>query len=285
MEQLSVVTGWLALGLLVAATVLYAYQFYLRRTNLAWWGRFLAGAGTLVLTASIGFRSSADDGTVLTGPHSTLVLLAWALLIVYFIVEHFIKVKVYGTFLVPLAVALLVVAQFLSGAIPEGINPGEARLLDSWRVGIHVALVIFANAGFAIGGAASALYLVLDRQLKAHKTTPMFRRMPSLTQTQALARRSIGLAYPVYTAGILLGTIRAIETDVGGWWADPRVMLAGVVWVAFGVYLVAVYRHGVSARSAAWIAIVGLATVVVLSIVARTLPVGFHVFALPGLPS
>ena len=80
MDQLAVVTGWLALGLLVAATVLYAYQFYLRRTNLAWWARLLAGAGTVVLTASIGFRSSADDGTVLTGPHNTLVLLAWALL-------------------------------------------------------------------------------------------------------------------------------------------------------------------------------------------------------------
>ena len=282
MEQLAVVTGWLALGLLVAATVLYAYQFFLRRSNLAWWARFLAGAGTIVLTASIGFRSISTEGTVLTGPYNTLVLLAWALLIVYFIVEHLIKIKTYGTFLVPVAVGLLIVAQFLSGATPPGLTAQEALLLDSWRVGIHVALIIFANAGFAIGGAASILYLVLDRQLKAHKTTPMFRRMPSLTQTQTLARRSIGLAYPAYTAGLILGTIRAIETDVTGWWQDPRVMLAGLVWLVFGYYLVRVYRHGISARSAAWIAVVGLVFVIVLAIVARTLPVGFHVFALSG---
>lgn len=285
MEQLAVVAGWLALGLLATATVLYVYQFYLRRTNLSWWARFMAGAGTLALTASIGFQSSATDGTVLTGPHNTLVLLAWALLIVYFIIEHFIKIKTYGTFLVPLSVGLLIVAEFLSGATPGGITAEEMRLLDSWRVGIHVAVIIFANAGFAIGGAAAALYLVLDRQLKRHKTSAMFRRMPSLTQTQALARRAIALAYPAYTAGILLGTIRAIETDVSGWWQDPRVMLSGLVWVIFGVYLIRVYRHGISARTAAWIAIVGLVLVIVLSIVARTIPSGFHIFAVPGLGS
>jgi ABC-type transport system involved in cytochrome c biogenesis permease subunit len=280
MEQLAVVSGWLALGLLMAATVLYGYQFYLRRTNLSWWARFMAGAGTLALTASIGFQSTATEGTVLTGPHNTLVLLAWALLIVYFIIEHFIKVKT-----VPLSVALLIVAELLSGVTPTSITAEEALLLDSWRVGIHVALIIFAYAGFAIGGAASGLYLVLDRQLKRHKTTAMFRRMPSLTQTQALARRAIALAFPAYTAGILLGTIRAIETDLAGWWQDPRVMVSGIVFAVFGYYLIRVYRHGISARTAAWIALVGLAFVIILAVIARTLPTGFHVFAVPGIGS
>jgi len=283
LEQLAAFTGWLALALLIGATVLYAYQFLLRRQNLAWWARFLTGAGTITLTISIGLQSTASDGTVLTGPYNTLVLLAWALLIVYFVVEHLIKVKVYGTFLVPLAVVLLILAQFLSGATPTGIDAEELRLLDSWRVGFHVALIIFANAGFAIGGAASALYLIQDSQLKRHRTTALFRRLPSLSQTQNLARRSIALAYPAYTAGMILGIIRAIETDVSGWWADPRIMLSGVVWLIFGVYLVRVYRHGISARSAAWIAITGLVVVAVLAIVARTLPIGFHVFALPGV--
>lgn len=283
MEQLAVFTRWLALALLIAATVLYAYQFLLRRQNLAWWARFLTGAGTITLTAAIGLRSSVSNGTELTGPHNTLVLLAWALLIVYFVMEHLIKAKVYGTFLVPAAVVLLIVAQFLSGATPKGITAEELRLLDSWRVGFHVALIVFANAGFAVGGAGSALYLVQDAQLKAHKTTALFRRLPSLSQTQNLARRAIAMAFPAYTAGMVLGIIRAVETDVAGWWADPRIMLSGLVWLIFGTYLVRVYRHGISARSAAWIAIVGLVVVVILAIVARTIPVGFHVFALPGV--
>ncbi len=280
MEQIAVLTRWAALGLLIASTVLYVYQFYLRRPKLAWWARFTTGAGFLTLTTAIGVRSTIDQGTILTGRHNTLVLLAWTLLLLYFVVEHLIKVKTYGAILVPVAVVLLSVAQFLSGSTPAGLSETELELLNSWRVGIHVALILFANAGFAIGSVAAALYLVQDRQLKAHKTTPLFRRLPSLAQTQTLARRAIALAFPAYTAGMLLGTFRAIETDVSGWWADPRVMLSGVVWAVYGTYLVRVYRHGISARTASRIALAGLLFVIVLAIVARTLPSGFHVFAI-----
>ncbi len=280
LEQLAVVTRWFSLALLVGATVLYAYQFLMKRETLAWWVRFMTGAGTLMLTAAIGLRSSVSNGTELVGPHNTLVLLAWALLMVYFAVEHFIKNKTYGAVLVPVAVALLVVAQFLSGAQPSGLTADAILQLDSWRVGIHVALIVFANAGFLIAGAASILYTVLGRQLKRHKTGPMLDRLPSLAQAQMIARRAVVLAFPAYTAGMVLGTIRAVETDVSGWYADPRVMISGLVWLVFGLYLVLLYRHGVSGRAASWIAIVGTVLVVVLAVVARTLPVGFHIFAL-----
>ena len=281
MEQAGLLTGWFAIALLVGATVLYAYHFLMKRSGLAWWARFLTGAGFIALTVSIGLRSVATDGTELNG-HNQLVLVAWALLLVYFVVEHLIKVKVYGTFLIPIAVVLLIVARFLSGAESTGLSEDAITQLDNGRVGIHVLLIVFANAGFIIGGAASALYLMLDRQLKAHKTNRLFRRLPSLAQTQSLARRSIALAFPMYTAGMILGIIRAIETDVSGFWADPRIILSGLVWIVFGVYLVRVYRHGISSKTASWIAILGVVLVIILAIVARTLPSGFHIFGVGG---
>lgn len=277
--QAASVALWFAIALLAGATVMYAYQFLMKRASLAWWARFGTGAGFLFLTASIGLRSSATNGTQLTGANQ-LVLVAWALLLVYFVLEHLIKVKVYGTFLVPAALFVLVVAQLVPGSDPAGLSAEAQRQLDSWRVGIHVAMIVFANAGFAIGGATGALYLTLDQQLKRHKTSVLFKRMPSLAQTQTITRRSIALAFPLYTAGMLLGIIRAIETDVNGFWADPRVMMSGLVWLLFGTYLVRVYRHDVSARTASWTAVAGLICVVILAVLARMLPVGFHVFGL-----
>lgn len=281
MEQAAVMMGWFTIALLAAATVLYSYQFLMKRPKLAWWARFFAGASFIALTASIGLRSVATEGTELNG-HNQLVLLAWALLAVYLVVEHLIKVKVYGTFLVPVSFALLIVAQFLTGAAPQDLSAEQLNQLDSWRVGFHVALIVFANAGYAISGAASGLYLVLDRQLKTHSTNMWFRRLPSLAQTQNLARRAVVFAFPAYSAGMVLGMIRAIETDVQGWWADPRIMLSGLVWATFALYLFLVYRHGASARTTSWVAIVGLILVVVLAIIARTLPAGFHVFGVGG---
>ncbi len=282
MAQLSLVLFWFATALYAGATVLYGYHFLSKRSAYSWYATFLTGAGFLCLTASIGLRSSVTDGTELTGPNS-LVLAAWALVLVYFVVEHVVKLKLYGAVLVPVTVVLLVVAQLLGlGETTGDLTAAQLAQLDNRRVGVHVALVVFANAGFLVGGVASIVYLLQEQQLKRHRATALFRRLPSLAQTDLLARRAVAWAFPAYTAALLLGIVRAIETDVGGWYADPRVMMAGVVWVVFGAYLYLHYRRDVSGRTAAYLALVGVTTVIALAIIARTLPIGFHVFGIGG---
>jgi len=278
LQQISVVLFWFAFVLYVGATVLYAYQFILRKPAAAWWARFFTGAGFIAQTLSIGANSVASNGTPLTGPNQ-LMLASWALVLLYFIIEHLIKLKVYGAFLIPVAVVMMAASRFVGA--PGEMTPDQIAQLDSWRVGVHVALIVFANAGFAFGAVSSALYLYQGAQLKRHKTNLFTRRLPSLATLQTIARRSIALSFPVYTVGLALGIIRALETDVNGWWADPRIMLSGVVWATFGAYLLLVYRRGVSSKTASWIAVAGLVFVIIVAIVARTVPVGFHVFGLP----
>lgn len=275
--QAAIVLFWFATAFYAGATVLYAYFLLSKKKSHSWYATFLTGAGFLCHTASIGLRSNATDGTQLTGTNS-LVLAAWTIVLVYFAVEHLAKLKVYGVALVPVAAILLLLAQVLGQGRTGGLTPAQLVLLDNWRVGIHVAIVMLANAGFAIGAVASIVYIVQERQLKSHSSSKWLKRLPSLAQTDMIARRSVALAFPAYTAGLLLGIVRAIETDVDGWFADPRVMLAGVVWTVFGGYLYLHYGRGAPGRTAAWVAIVGLVLVAVLAVAARALPAGFHVF-------
>lgn len=269
---------WLAVAMFAAATALYAYYFLSKRSTYSWYATFLTGAGFISLTASIGLHSSAVEGSRLYGPYS-IVLAAWALVLVYFVVEHLVRLKVYGTVLVPAALILLVMAELL-GALARPGSPSAvvAQQLASWAVIVHVVLIVFANAGFAIGAAASGTYLALERQLKLHRTSTLFKRLPSLAQTDLIARRSIAFAFPAYTAGIVLGILRAVQTDPPGWWSDPRVMLSGVVWAIFSWYLYSHFRREASGRTVARIALVGFVFVVALAIAARALPTGFHVF-------
>jgi ABC-type transport system involved in cytochrome c biogenesis permease subunit len=279
--EVAVVAFWLAMASYIGATVLYVYHFATKRPALAGYATVFTGAGFLLHTAAVGLRSSATSGTELTGAN-VLVLMAWALVLVYFVVEHLMKVKVYGVLLVPAALMLMLVAQLLgatSKVIAE-LPADHAALLDSWRVGIHVALIAFANAGFAISAAGSLMYVALERQLKRRRTTGLLKRLPSLEQTDGVARHSILWAFPAYTAALLLGILRAVETDVQLWWADPRVVLAGVAWLVFAFYLFMRWRRGWAGRSAAYLSMVGFAVVVVLAIVARTVPAGFHIFGL-----
>lgn len=261
------------------ATVLYAYYFADRRRQLSIAATFLTGAGFLALTASVGLRSLATHGTQLVGANS-LVLAAWTLVLVYFIVEHIVRLKVYGIVLVPVSAMLLAIAQLLGVNSPQGasLTAEQVVQLEGWSVGIHVGLVMLGNAAFAIGAVASIVYLVQEVQLKKHRAKTLFRRLPSLALTDTIARRAIATGYPAYSAALLLGITQAIETVRGGWWLDPRVMLSGVVWAIFGVYLSFRYMRDITGRHAAWIAVTGLAAVVVLFVVARTVPLGFHVF-------
>lgn len=281
MEQASVVLFWFAFVLYVGATVLYAYQFLLKRQRIGWWARFLTGAGFIAQTASIGLHSIANDGTPLTGTNQ-LILVSWALVLMYFILEHLIRIKVYGAFLVPVAVLLMAIAELFGTPADESavLTAEQAMQLDSFGVALHVALIIFANVGFAFAAVSAALYLYQQGQLKRHHTSKVSRRLPSLATLKSITRRSVALAYPIYTAGLSLGIIRAIQVDVTGWWQDPRIMLSGVVWAIFGAFLVMVYRHDVSSRTAAWTAIGGFVAVVFLAILARTVPSGFHIFGL-----
>lgn len=281
MLEVAFVAFWLAMAFYVAATVLYGYQVATRRAVLSWYATFATGAGFLLHTASIGLRSSATDGTELTGAN-VLVLMAWALVLVYFLVEHLMKVKTYGALLVPAALVMMLIAQVLgvSRGVLADVTPEQAVLLDNWRVGIHVALISFANAGYAIGAAASLMYVLMERQLKARKATKLFSRLPSLAQTERVAWRSILWAFPLYSAGLILGVLRAMETDVSLWWADIRVVLSGLVWLVFAAYLVLRWRHGWQGRRGAYLLLVGFVLVVALAVVARTIPAGFHVFGL-----
>lgn len=281
MLQVAFVAFWASMALYAAATVLYAYHIVTKRQALAWYATFATGAGFLLHTASIGLRSSATDGTELTGAN-VLVLMAWALVMVYFALEHLLKVRVYGVVLVPAALLAMLIAQLLGvsrGVLAE-LPADQAALLDSWRVGIHVALIAFANAGYAVSAAASLAYVALERQLKSRRPGKLLSRLPSLAQTDLLARRAVLWAFPAYAGGLLLGVLRAIETDVSLWWADPRVVLAGIVWAAYAAYQFLRWLRGWKAGSAAYLSMVAFLLVIVLAVVARTVPAGFHIFGL-----
>ncbi|MBN2405803.1 MAG: cytochrome c biogenesis protein CcsA [Coriobacteriia bacterium] len=277
MEQFSIVAFWFATVLYTAATVLYGYWFLSKRRAYSWYATFLTGAGFLCHTLSIYARSRSTQGTLLDGSN-TLILLAWALVLLYFIMEHLIKIKVYGTALVPASVVMMTVSQVLQ-ATGKGVVVASP-LVENWKVGIHVALITFSNAGYLIGAVAALAYVLQERQLKSHKTNVLFRRLPPLGAIDTLARRAIAFAFPAYTGGLLLGVVRAIETDPPGWWADPRVVLAGLVWLIFGTYLFMRYRGSSSAKTTATIALVGAVVVVILAVVARTVPAGFHIFGI-----
>lgn len=281
MQAASLILFWISYAGFVGASVVFGYQI-LRKRQLASLPQIITLVALIALSASIGLNSAAKGGTPLTGANQ-LVLAAWALAVLYFVVEYLLKFKQYGGLIIPVVVVLMTIAQIIGG--PRDIAPvpeNLSRQMESIGIGFHVALIVFANMLFLIGAIASACYLYQNRQLKAHATGLLSRRLPSLANLERLASRSITIALPVYFAGQFLGIIRAINVDAAGWWADPRVMLSGVILLVFIVFMVLYLRNKVSGVTTSRIAVVGGILVIVLMVLARTVPAGFHVFGVIG---
>ena len=281
--QASIIAFWLAMALYVGATVLYVYFFLTKGRQLSWYATLLTGAGFIVQTLSIILRWVQLGRFPIEGAFNSLSLAAWGLVLVYFIVEHLVRIKIFGPLLIPVAFLLMALAQLAGAGTASGLTPQALAALDNWRVFFHVLLIILANAGYAIAAAAAVVYLLQESQIKRHNTRMVFRRLPSLAQADRLGRRAVEWAFPAYTAGILLGIIRAIELAptspaLAQWWLDPRVILAVVIWLVYGSYLVLRFREALDGRRAALMALAGFAFVVVTAILARTLASGFHVF-------
>lgn len=283
MTTASVLLYWVAFASLVVASVQFFYQLVAKHHFLVP-PQFIAGAGLLALTASIGLNSAAHHGTPLNGSNQ-LVLGAWALLIVYYVVEYLFKFKIYGQALFPVAVTLLAGAQLFGHGSSSTLAPIQETLsieMRGWGIAFHVGLIVFANALFLIAAIAGVLYLYQHNGLRNHKTNRLMRRIPALATLENLSTKAITLGLPIYLAGQSLGVLRAISEDVNGWWVDPRIMCSGAVAFTFIGYIVMYYRQRTSGVVTAWIAVLGGVLVIILMIIARTLPIGFHLFGVIG---
>ena len=138
------------------------------------------------------------------------------------------------------------------------ISPLTEALNSPWLV-IHVVAAIIATAGFTLGGISSVLYLLKTRE--GAGTTGYLVRVPAPADLDRLSYRLHAFAFPVWTFAVLIaGPIWAYEAWSRYWGWDPKEVWALITWVVYAAYLHARATAGWRGRKAAWLALVGVAT-------------------------
>lgn len=150
-------------------------------------------------------------------------------------------------------------------ALYEPVVPLQDSLQSPWLV-IHVIAAIIATGAFTIGGMCSALYLVKSRWEDKHggaapSNGGYLSRLPSLAVLDRIAYRTHAFGFPIWTfAALITGPIWAHYAWGRYWGWDPKEVWAFITWVVYAAYLHARATSGWKGRSAALIALVGLAT-------------------------
>lgn len=247
---------WVSINILVTCLAYLAstivFMVYLLRFSDQWMylGRILlAVAGGLNSIALLHILFAQELGQV--GIGSIVVLVSTFLMVVgYFGAGLRYPIKIVGPFLAPVITVVVY-------AVWEGARfavSGKAAVV-SVLTPVHIVSNLVGLAAFFSAFIGSSLYIVQDYQLKKRK---MLRagglRLPSQTTLEKLTTRSIGIGFPLYTIGIVLGGMWAFQGTQSG--IAVRYLLGVTSWVIYAFLLQVRLTVGWSGRRAAVLTIV-----------------------------
>jgi ABC-type uncharacterized transport system permease subunit len=235
-----------------AALAGYAFASiaYFRLGHVATWGVRL---GWLAQTALLGVQAADANGFPWATWAGSLNLFVWLVVGAYLIWGCTPRYRLLGLAVMPLATVLLAVSY--AGGGTSGRTSGYSSLF----LVVHVGLVLAAFAGFTLAAGLSALYLWQDRRLKRHEARILRVRVPALVTLDNLAGRTIAIALPALTLGIIAGLIR-LGLHGGGF--DALMAVTIVTWAVYGGFLLLRYEAGWHGRKAAYLLLVGFALVI-----------------------
>src|SRR5262249_13855238 len=112
---------------------------------------------------------------------------------------------------------------------------------------IHGILVLLAGGGISVAFVARIMYLVQVRRVRAKQGPGHGVKKMSLERLEALNRKAILWAFPLLTAGLLVGAL--LQWHQGSFllgWESPKIISAMGLWCVFAILLY--LRYGAHAR-------------------------------------
>jgi cytochrome c-type biogenesis protein CcsB len=251
------------------------YISYIFKPDQKWAGKASLWAtfvGFLFHIVYFSLRWSEAGRIPITNFFEAANFLGMGIIFVFLIMEFRFKIAALGSFMLPLVVILMIPVFLLSGEITQ-LNP---VLMSGW-LGVHTTLAVLGDAAFAFASIVSIMYLVQERQLKAKQLGAIFHRLPSLDIMDTLAYKALTLGWPLFTLGMITGSIWA-NSAWGSYWSwDPKETWSLITWV---IYLVLLHLRtiGWRGRKMAVLSIVGFVFVLLSFFVVSRVNIGKHLF-------
>ncbi len=159
---------------------------------------------------------------------SSLSFLSWSLLFVYLVFFLKFRLRILGTFVVPLSAFLVLI----SSVFPSSKVPIRPIFKTVWLI-LHVGTSFIGNALFLIAFISASLYLVQEYYIKHKKLSFFYKRLPSLGSLDMINHYSLLYGFPFLTAGIITGSIYAQYAFGKYWQWDPKETWSLITWILY----------------------------------------------------
>src|SRR5262245_34166553 len=257
----------------------YLCAFLLELARLLWPAKAWRGAG-LVFGAAGLFAHTAYllvQQPSPAVPYGSVLWLAWVLALFYFwgTVHH--AKQAWAIFVLPVVIGLVAVSRVLLTAAPEAPAFDAAAWFtgDRFWGAVHGVLILLASVGVSVSFLASVMYLIQARRLRKKLAPGTVVPMLSLERLETMNRRALNIAFPLLTAGLLVGTLLLPSKETSGDnWLSLKILSTAGLWLVFLVLLYLRYGAHVPARRLATLSIASFALLLVALVASHPFAVG-----------
>ena len=238
----------------------------------------VAGLATQIL--GIVTRGMAEHRVPWGNMYEFVMAITCAAVIAFLLLSLRFRVYSVGLFLMaPVVLALGLCATVLYTAAGPLVPA-----LHSYWIWIHVTAMTVAIGSYIVAAVLTCLYLVADRRTRAGADPQagfgaVLQRLPSADALDRLSYRTVIFAFPIWTFAIIAGAIWADQAWGRYWGWDPKETWAFITWVVYAGYLHARATGGWRGRRAAYIQLVGFATLLFNLIGVNLWITGLHSYA------
>lgn len=245
------------------AVFLAAANLFSKQRRFAAVATGMLAAGALAQTVYIILRWMEAGRAPFSNMFESLVLFAWAVVAVYFVMQARLRVPV-----LTVATALLALLTLAYASTYEAdIKPLMPALRSNWLT-VHVFTCFLGYGAFAIAFVASLIYLVVVGK---------HREVGDACETATAKTISFGFLF--LTVGIISGAVWA-NSAWGTYWSwDPKETWSLITWFIYAVFLHCRFMRGWKGRRAAWTSVIGFASVIFTYFGVNFVLSGLHSYA------
>ncbi|HGJ64099.1 TPA: c-type cytochrome biogenesis protein CcsB [bacterium] len=266
MENLSELFFLISLFAYFFATVFYIIYAIFKRDIIGKLATWILAGGIIVQTVALILRTKETGHFPFVTIYETLVFWSWLIAISYLILQFWLRIKVLGAIITPLAFFSIAFASALAPNY-KGTSPLVPALQSHW-LEFHISTSFISYACFAISFAVGLAYLI--------KRSNNPESLLSKDKLDMIGYKSISVGFPFLTIGIISGSIWA-NIAWGSYWSwDPKETWALITWIIYAIYLHLRIFAKWKGKSSAIASIIGFACVIFTFLGVNFLLSGLH---------
>jgi cytochrome c-type biogenesis protein CcsB len=264
------------------AFLFYLLMMVMGRDFLGRLATFVTGLALLGHTAAIVLRwvQSYQLGighAPLTNMYESLVFFAWAIILLYLIVEWRTKNRSLGAFVSPLGFLAIAYASF-SSDINSTIQPLIPALKSNWLIS-HVITCFFGYAAFGLSFGLSCMYLIKNFHTPSRNNI-FLRLIPDQAILDDLNYQMVVIGFLMLSLGIITGSVWAYSAWGSYWSWDPKETWSLITWLIYAAVIHSRLVRGWQGKRMVLLCIIGFACVLFTYFGVNYLA-GLHSYAKP----